>query len=279
MRSIQELFSLREKVVIITGGMGLLGKTYAEAIALANGYPVIADIKLNGVEEFLKTLEHETGREGFACEVDITSEKSIQNLVEQTLEKFGRINGLINNAALTVAKGGTEFKNYFSNFENYPLKLWQLALDTNLTGMFLATREIGKKMKKNSDGGSIVNIASTYGVVSPDHRIYQDTKSQYGEQSINTPIGYATTKSAVLNFTRYLATYWAKYKIRVNTLTPGGVFAGHDKTFVDNYSSRVPLGRMAEEHEYQGAMIFLLSDASSYMTGANLIVDGGWTCW
>lgn len=279
MRTIDELFSLKGKVVIVTGGMGLLGKTYAEAISIANGYPVIADIRLNGAEEFLQKLENETGREGLACKVDITSEKSVQNLVDQTLKKFGKINGLINNAGLTVAKGSKEFEDYFSAFENYPLKLWKLALNTNLTGMFIVTREIGKEMKKNSDGGSIVNVASTYGIVSPDHRIYQGIKSQYGEQPFNTPIGYATTKSAVLNFTRYLATYWAKENIRVNTLTPGGVFDGHDETFVNNYSYRVPMGRMAEKHEYQGAMIFLLSEASSYMTGTNLVVDGGWTCW
>lgn len=279
MRTIEEIFSLKDRVIIITGGMGLLGKTYAEAISIANGYPVIADIKLNGAKEFLQKLEDETGREGFAFEVDITSEKSVQNLVGQTLEKFGRINGLVNNAALTVAKGSSEFKDYFSPFENYPLKLWKLAVNTNLTGMFLVTREIGKEMKKNSEGGSIVNIASTYGVVSPDQRIYQGIKSQYGDQPFNTPIGYATTKSAVLNFTRYLATYWAKDKIRVNTLTPGGVFDGHDETFVRNYSYRVPMGRMAGKNEYQGAIIFLLSPASSYMTGSNLVVDGGWTCW
>ncbi|MFX0014108.1 MAG: SDR family oxidoreductase [Promethearchaeota archaeon] len=279
MHTIEELFSLKDKVIIITGGMGLLGKSYAEAISIAKGNPVIADIRLDKADQFLKELENKTGKEGLACEVDITSERSVENLVDQTLDKFGRINGLINNAALTIAKGSKELKEYFSPFETYPLELWKLAIDTNISGMFIVTQKIGIEMKKNPDGGSIVNIASTYGLVSPDQRIYQGIKSQYGETAFNTPIGYATTKSAVLNFTRYLATYWAKNKIRVNTLTPGGVFDGHDETFVKNYSYRVPMGRMAERNEYQGAIIFLLSNASSYMTGANLIVDGGWTCW
>ncbi|MFX0087237.1 MAG: SDR family oxidoreductase, partial [Candidatus Hodarchaeota archaeon] len=159
------------------------------------------------------------------------------------------------------------------------LFLWDLALKINLTGMFLVTREVGKEMQKNPKGGSIVNISSTYGVVSPDHRIYQTTQNIDQEQSLNTPIGYAVCKSAVLNFTRYLASYWANFKIRVNTLTPGGVYENQDPQFVKNYCNRVPLGRMAQKSEYQGAIIFLLSDASSYMTGSNLVIDGGWTCW
>jgi len=200
-------------------------------------------------------------------------------MVERTLNKFGRIDILINNAALTVRGGTSTLGNYFEDFEEYPVALWNKALAVNLTGVFLCCQAVGRQMVKQ-ESGVIVNISSTYGLVGPDHRIYEGIENPHDkEQSINTPIAYSVTKGGVVSLTRYLATYWAPKNIRVNTLTPGGVNENHDTRFVANYASRTPLGRMARREEYRGAILFLVSEASSYMTGANLVVDGGWTAW
>jgi 2-deoxy-D-gluconate 3-dehydrogenase len=153
-----------------------------------------------------------------------------------------------------------------------------MALRVNLTGMLLCAQAAGRQMLRQG-GGVVVNISSTYGVVAPDQRIYEGVKSPYAESGFNTPVSYAVTKTAVLGLTRYLATYWGRQNIRVNALTPHGVYDNHDETFVRNFVYRSPLGRMARNDEYRGALLFLVSDASSYMTGTNLVVDGGWTAW
>jgi NAD(P)-dependent dehydrogenase (short-subunit alcohol dehydrogenase family) len=184
---------------------------------------------------------------------------------------------LINNAALTV-KGGSARHDYFAPFEDYPLDLWERALQVNLTGVFLCCQAIGKVMVAQRSG-VVLNIASDVGNVSPDHRIYQGVTQPDTGRPFNTPVAYATTKAALINLTRYLATYWAQDGIRVICLSPGGVYAGHDPQFLKNIAERIPLGRMARVDEYRGAVLFLVSAASSYMTGANLIVDGGRTAW
>jgi 2-deoxy-D-gluconate 3-dehydrogenase len=188
----------------------------------------------------------------------------------------------VNNAALTV-RGGSENlspADYFAPFEEYPLDIWEKAVRTNVTGMLLCAQAAGKQMlRQDPPGGVIVNISSTYGVVAPDQRLYTGVTSPYADTGFNTPVSYAVTKTAVLGLTRYLATYWGSKNIRVNALTPHGVFDNHDDTFVRNFIYRSPMGRMARNDEYRGALLFLVSDASSYMTGANLIVDGGWTAW
>jgi NAD(P)-dependent dehydrogenase (short-subunit alcohol dehydrogenase family) len=199
-------------------------------------------------------------------------------MVATTVSKFGRVDILINNAALTVKGGGELAAEYFAPFEDYPLALWEQALKVNLTGVFLCCQAVGKRMVAQKSG-VILNIASDVGTISPDHRIYEGVVHAQTGKPFNTPAAYAATKAGVINLTRYLATYWAPHGIRVNALSPGGVYAGHDPQFVRNISERIPLGRMARANEYQGAVLFLVSTASSYMTGANLIVDGGRTAW
>ncbi len=276
---IKDMFNLQGRVAIITGGAGLLGMKYAEVLADAAAHLVIADVNSILCQEKANYIESKYKTKALGTPVDVSNKKSVEEMVKKVIEDFGRIDILINNAALTAKVGSEELKDYFSPFEEYPLDIWEKAISVNITGMFLCAQAVGKQMLKQG-GGVIVNISSTYGVVAPDQRIYANSKNPYNEsQSLNTPVSYSVTKGAALNLTRYLATYWAGKNIRVNSLTPGGVFDNHDEEFVKNYSYRVPLGRMANKDEYKAAILFLASDASSYMTGANLIVDGGWTAW
>lgn len=269
-------FKLDGQVIIITGGAGLLGKQYTRAIAEAGGIPVAADINADSAERVAKTAGVETGAKTLGLYVDVTNKKSVNALVRQTLKRFGRVDGLVNNAALDPKFESSLAKKHKYPFENYPLDLWNQSLAVDLTGMFLCAQAVAPAMLEQGRG-SIVNISSTYGLVGPDQRLYQ--KSDSRAQISFKPVSYSVTKSAVLGLTRYLAAYWAGKNIRVNTLTPGGVYNNHDDEFVKRYSYRTPLGRMAKQDEYNAAVVFLLSDASSYMTGSNLVVDGGWTAW
>ena len=183
------------------------------------------------------------------------------------LKKYSKIDVLINNAHIVPRSDSRKD----SPFESYPLDLWEVMVSTNLRGLFLCSREIGRIMKKQQNG-NIINISTIYGLVGPDQRIY-------GKSGQNSAVYYAATKSAILNLTRYLASYWNRTGIRVNTLSPGGVENNQGSLFIKNYSYKTMLGRMAQKNEYVGAMIFLASDASSYMTGSNLVVDGGFTAW
>lgn len=253
MKTVLDTFRLDGKVIIVTGAAGLLGTQYCRAIEEAGGISVAADKKATGEPH-----------------VDVTDKASVQAFVRRTLKHFGRIDGLVNNAGIDPKFEGSPARKHTHSFEDYPLELWNQSLDVNITGMFLMAQTVAPVMLRQGKG-SIVNIASTYALVGPDQRLYP--KGSY------KPVAYSVTKSAVLGLTRYLAAYWAGKGIRVNTLTPGGVFHGHDKEFVKRYSSRTPLGRMAKPDEYNAAIVFLLSDASSYMTGSNLVIDGGWTAW
>ncbi len=277
--TIGDLFRVDGRVVLITGGAGLLGRRYCEALLQAGARVVIGD--LDGARA--QALASELSRtHTLGVKLDVTDDASVRDTVNAAVERFGRLDTLVNNAALTV-RGGSERlspADYFAPFEDYKREVWDQAIGVNLTGMVLCAQAAGRQMlEQDPPGGVIVNISSTYGVVAPDQRLYEGVKSPYAEVSFNTPVSYAVTKTAVLGLTRYLATYWGRKNIRVNALTPHGVFDNHDDAFVQNFAYRSPLGRMARNDEYRGALLYLVSDASSYMTGANLIVDGGWTAW
>jgi NAD(P)-dependent dehydrogenase (short-subunit alcohol dehydrogenase family) len=277
-KSVKEMFRLEGKVAIITGGAGLLGKQHAAAIAEAGGRPVLADLSAAAASAAVDHISQAHGIEGLGIGVDITQKSAVETMVDSVLRRFGRIDILINNAALTVKGGSDRAREYFAPFEDYPLDFWEKALQVNLTGLFLCSQAVGRVMVKQRSG-VMLNIASDVGNISPDHRIYEGVVNPYTKLPFNTPIAYATTKAAVINFTRYLATYWADKAIRVNCLSPGGVYNDHEAQFVKNVTYRIPLGRMAKVDEYKGAILFMVSDASSYMTGTNLIIDGGRTAW
>ena len=276
-REVQEMFRLRGRTAIITGGAGLLGQKHAEAIAAAGGSVALVDQNRAGVQKMARGITERYGVKALGVGCNIAKKKEVEAMVEKVVSRFHRIDILINNARMSV-KSKRDADEYFAPYETYAQTIWERVLAVNLTGMFLCTQAAGKVMLKQKRG-TIINIASIYGIVSPNHEIYRNVKGPYYGKPFNTPISYAASKTAIIQFTRYLATYWAKKNIRVNALSPGGVYDDHDATFVKNYSSLVPMGRMARRDEYKGAILFLASDASSYMTGANLIVDGGLTCW
>ncbi|HYF03838.1 MAG TPA: SDR family oxidoreductase [Patescibacteria group bacterium] len=269
--SVQEIFSLDGKVAVVTGALGLIGKEHCRALSNAGASVVVADRDEAKCNEFARTLQGQTLAKG----VDITNEDSVRELRDAVLKEFFKIDVLVNNAAINDMVENPNADPEVSKFENYPLELWKKVLDVNVTGMYLCSQILGTEMARQKSG-SIINIASTYGIVAPDQSIYRRPD---GSQPFFKSPAYPTTKGAVINFTRFLAAYWGSAGVRVNTLSPGGVENGQDEYFIQNYSKKTPLGRMAKPTDYKGAIVFLASDASSYMTGANLVVDGGWTAW
>ena len=262
----QKIFDLNGKVIIITGSSGMLGTQYAYALSECGANVVLADIDISKSKIIEKQIKKKFPTNPMSIKLDLTNKESILSMISTVIKKYSKIDVLINNAAY---QGNSKIRS--SGFENLELETWNQAIDVNLTGVFLCCQSVGKQMIKQKSG-NIINIASTYGLVGPDQRIY-------GKSGQNSAIFYAATKSAILNLTRYLATYWEGKGIRVNTFSPGGVENNQDPNFIKKYSKKTPLGRMAKKDEYVGPMIFLASDASSYMTGSNLIVDGGWTAW
>lgn len=272
--SIFSKFDMIGKTAIITGAAGLLGKQFSIALAQAGANVVVADLAGVLAAENANEIK-EMGLKAMAVEVDITDPNSTKAMVDQALTAFGSVDVLVNSAALDPKFDSANILSQKVNeFETYPLSSWKQALEVNLTGMFLASQAAVLPMLEQGRG-VIVNISSMYGLVGPDQRLYErpDGTRQF------KPVYYSVTKAGVLGFTRYLATYYAGKNIRVNALTPGGVFNEHDAIFTAQYSTRTVLGRMANLDEMNAAMLFLCSDASSYMTGSNLVVDGGWTAW
>lgn len=264
-----DLFSLKGKTAVVTGALGLIGKKHCEALVMAGANVVAADISESAIKAYTAGL----GASHLGIAMDVTSKVSLLAAKDDILARYGTIDILVNNAAINDTFENPAMAKELSAFENYPLEAFQRSIDVNITGIFLCSQLLGAVMAQQGSG-SIINIASTYGIVGPDQSIYRD---QQGAQTFFKSPAYPVTKGAVINFTRFLAAYWGHKGVRVNTLSPGGVENNQDEFFVNNYSAKTLLGRMAKADDYQGALIFLASDASAYMTGANLIVDGGWT--
>lgn len=273
---ILEKFSLSGRVSVVTGGAGLLGAEFCRTLAEAGAAVAVVDLNKQAAE-ILAAMLCDQGYQARGYATDITSREAVEGLAESVVKDFGKLDILVNSAALDPKFDAAASEKGIApgNFEDYPLEQWNAALNVNLTGMFLVTQACVKPMLRQGKKGSIINICSTYGLNGPDQRIY----IRDGKRVAFKPVYYTVTKAGVLGFTRYLAAYYAGSEIRVNALTPGGVFNAHDDYFVRNYSAKTILGRMARKDEMNGALLFLASDASSYMTGNNVVVDGGWTAW
>jgi len=274
--SIFNKFSLEGKVAVITGGGGLLGIKHAEAVAEAGGIPVLWDIRADAVQKKAEEIRNTYPVDCRGMTVDITDPESVQAGLDDVLNLYGQIDILINNAA-NDPKVGTGDNLDRSHLENFSLDDWQNDLAVGLTGAFLCSRRIGAYMARNR-GGVILNMASDLGIIAPDQRIYRKDDVPEDEQPVK-PVTYSVVKHGIIGLTKYLATYWADDNVRVNSISPGGVYADQPEEFVKNLSNLIPMGRMANPDEYKAAILFLISDASSYMTGANLVIDGGRTCW
>ena len=276
--SVKKQFDLTEQTALITGGAGYLGQQFAQAIAEMGGRTVLVDIN----QTHLYVAEEILNNAGFSdCSsyvVDLTKEKDCKKTFNIIWDKFNGIDILINSAALT--KSGIENlkSDFFSPFEKTDQCLWEEGLKVNLTSTQITCKLIGHKMSVRGKG-SIINIASDIGVISPNQNIYEPDDHGYEGVDFNSPAFYAVSKAGVIHLTKYLATYWAKNNVRVNCISPAGVYRDHDPSFVKKLSEQIPMGRMAMPNEFKGAIIYLASDASSFVTGHNLVIDGGRTIW
>lgn len=271
------LFSLKSQVVVITGAAGLLGRQHAEVVARAGGTPVLLDLHAQPVAQMAADLAAQYGVPASGWAVDITREAEIEANCAAILARHGRIDGLVNNAANNPKVEGDGSKN-FSRLENFPLEVWQADVAVGLTGAFLCAKHYGTAISRNPQGGSIVNISSDLGLIAPDQRLYRKTGLPDDQQPVK-PVTYSVVKTGLIGLTRYLATYWADRNVRCNALCPGGVENNQNPAFLQEVSSRIPMGRLARPDEYQGTLLFLLSAASSYVNGAVLAADGGRSAW
>ena len=277
-KNYMDQFSLKGKVVIITGGGGLIGLKHAEAVMEGEGIPVLLDIVEAGMQRVKNTLMEEYGEgtvETFVT--DITKREELEKIRDILLEKYGHIDGLINNAANNPKVEGGSKNLAATKFTDFPVNIWQDDLAVGLTGAMLCAQVFGGVMEKQ-ESGVIINISSDYGIISPDQRVYRKEGVPEEEQIIK-PVSYSVVKHGIMGLTKYLATYWAKKGIRVNTLCPASLANGQDEEFVKKLSNLVPMGRMSNPDEYVGTVLYMLSNASSYMTGATVVLDGGRTIW
>jgi len=272
---VRETHPLRDRVAVVTGGAGLLGPQHAEALAEAGASVVLLDVRNEAAEAAALDLRGRVEVPVHAVVADVTSPEDLERARDEVLSRFGRLDILVNNAARNprVEGGGAPL----SRLERFPLDQWHEDLAVGLTGAFLCSRAFGPVMAEKG-AGVILNVASDLALIAPDQRLYRVDGVVESEQPVK-PVSYSVVKAGLLGLTRYLATYWADRGVRVNALCPGGVAAGQDAEFVRRLSSLIPMGRMARRDEYREAVVFLCSDASSYMTGASLVLDGGRTCW
>ena len=273
------LFDLTDRVAVITGGAGLLGYHHGAILAAAGAHVVLLDLAHANPSLRADQLQAAHGPECLGIAADITAEPSLLSARDAILAKFGRIDILINNAAnnpkveADPQTGARTEPKQWSRLENFPLEVWNADIAVGLTGAFLCSRIFGAEMVRRNSG-VILNVASDLGVIAPDQRLYRKEGIAEDQQPVK-PVTYSVVKTALIGLTRYLSTYWTAHNIRVNAISPGGVFAGQPDEFTARLHPLIPMGRMAHKDEYQGAILFLCSDASSYMTGQNLVVDGG----
>jgi len=275
--NIDNLFSLSGKIIVITGATGLLGRKHAEAISCYGGTPILLDLSQQAVDSFANELNDKYKIDSVGFAIDITDEKAIENNVKQLIEKFGKIDGLVNNAANNPKVEDSNEVN-FSRLENFPLSIWYDDIAVGLTGAFLCAKHYGYKIAQNPNGGSIVNISSDLGLIAPDQRLYAKDGIDNDKQNVK-PVTYSVVKTGLIGLTRYLATYWADKNVRCNAMCPGGIENGQPEEFLKEVNAKIPMGRMAKTDEYQGTLLWMLSDASSYLNGAIVPVDGGRIAW
>lgn len=268
----RNLFDLNGKVALVTGGAGILGQKFCAGLADFGAKVAVVDLQETAAGEVAEQLKVQFGVESVGLACNVGEPLSVRSMVDEVEVRLGPIDVLHNNAATK----GSDLSRFFTAPEDFPLDVWREVMGVNLDGMFLVTQAVGSRMAARGRG-SIIQTASIYGVLGPDHRIYEG--SEYLGRPINTPPVYSASKAGVIGLTRYWATHWGSKGVRVNTLTPGGVESGQNAVFSQKYSNRVPLGRMAQAEDMVGALVFLASDASSYITGQNIMIDGGLAAW
>jgi NAD(P)-dependent dehydrogenase (short-subunit alcohol dehydrogenase family) len=266
------LFELTGRTAIVTGATGILGRRFCAGLAAHGASVVVADVDEGETARFAEELSDAYGTAAIGLACDVSDEAAVARLAARTEESFGPIDVLLNNAA----SKSTDLERFFAPFEHSSLETWREVSSVNLEAVYLLCREIGPRMVDRGRG-SIIQTASIYGVRAPDQRIYEG--SEYLGRRISSPAVYSATKAGVVGLTKYLATLWGPHGVRVNAIAPGGVASGQNSAFQEQYSRRVPMGRMAEADEMVGALVFLASDASSYVTGQTLVVDGGLSAW
>ncbi len=270
-------FDLSGKIVVITGAAGLLGRYHADAVAAFGGIPLLLDLFQEPLDKLAAELNTKYSGNAVGFKVDITKEEEVSPVCKSILSKFGKVDVLINNAANNPKVDASSSIKNTSRLENFPLDIWNQDIAVSLTGSFLCSKYFGQAMAK-AGSGSIINISSDLGVMAPDQRLYKKEGTLEDMQNVK-PVSYSVVKAGIIGLTRYLATYWADQGVRCNALCPGGVFITQGEEFLMRIKKLIPMGRMANPNEYQGAIVFLASEASSYMNGAVLVIDGGRSCW
>lgn len=276
-KKIDELFSLSGKYIVITGAVGLLGTRHAEAVAAYGGTPILLDLSQEEVDNLSLKLNDRFNVNSIGFSVDITDEDMLKSVSSEIFNRFGAVHGLVNNAANNPKMESTSEMN-FSRLENFSLDQWNKDIAVGLTGSYLCTKYFGYQMSRSEVGGSIVNISSDLGIIGPDQRLYAKEHIKNYKQDVK-PVTYSIVKSGLIGLTRYTATYWAQNNVRCNAMCPGGVENGQPQDFLNKVNKKIPMNRLAKPNEYQGTIVWMLSDASSYLNGSIIAVDGGRTAW